>query len=192
MDQTHESDLKRWIYAKPKQHPKRSESEALRSLEVTPLLSSYQRCQESRMRRNIVTQDNAKSSRQSKQEVVDYSSVDPDFDLHPRPSRIFSSEEATRVIKSILDVELQDCTYEARESQRRAKELAELVKSAVRDLGYERYKLVCYVVVGPVSGGTMYCGSRSVWSQNSDTYAEYVFQNQSLFALCIVYAGYYE
>ncbi|XP_073427367.1 dynein light chain Tctex-type 5-A-like [Dendrobates tinctorius] len=188
----HESDLKRWIYTKPKQHPKRHDSEALRSLAVTPLLTNCPRCQESGMRRKIATQDNAKSSRQSKHKVVEYSSLDPDFDLHPRPSRIFSSEEATKVIKSILDFELRDCAYEAAESQRRAMELAELVKSAVRDLGYERYKLVCYVVLGPVSGGTMYCCSRSVWSPNSDTYAEYLFQNQSLFALCIVYAGYYE
>ncbi|XP_044158362.1 dynein light chain Tctex-type 5-A-like [Bufo gargarizans] len=144
------------------------------------------------MRRKIVTQENVKSSSRSKHNAVEYSPVDPDSDLHPQPSRIFSSEEASRVIKSILDEELQGCAYEATGSQRRAMELAELVKAAVRDLGYERYKLVCYVVLGPVSGGNINCCSRSVWSPKSDTYAEYVFQNQSLFALCIVYAGYYE
>ncbi|XP_075688337.1 dynein light chain Tctex-type 5-A-like [Rhinoderma darwinii] len=192
MDQTHESELKRWIYSKPKHHQKRSESEALRSLTDTPLITSCQRCQQSGMRRKVGTQDNAKTSSQSKRDVTAYSSIDPDFDLHPRPSRLFSSEEASRVIKSILDGELRDCAYEATGSQRRAMELAELVKAAVRDLGYERYKLVCYVVLGPATGGTIYCCSRSVWSPNSDTYAEYLFQNQSLFALCIVYAGYFE
>ncbi|KAG8555951.1 hypothetical protein GDO81_017876 [Engystomops pustulosus] len=189
MDQPHEGELKRWICSKPKQHQKRGENEASRSLSVTPLLTSCQRCQESGIRRKIGTQ--GKPSSQSKH-VLENSSVDPDFDLHPRPTRIFSSEEASRVIKSILDKELQNCAYEAPGSQRRAMELAELVKAAVRDLGYERYKLVCYIVLGPVSGGTIYCCSRSVWSPTSDTYAEYMFQNQSLFALCIVYAGYYE
>lgn len=192
MNQTHESELKRWICSKPKQHQKRIESEALRSLAVTPLIAGCQRCQESEMRRKTGIRDNAKSSSQLKRGAMDYASVDPDFDLHPQPSRIFSSEEASRVMKSILDEELRDCVYEATESQRRAMELADLVKAAVRDLGYERYKLVCYVVLGPVSGGTVYCCSRSVWSPNADTYAEYLFQNQSLFALCIVYAGYYE
>ncbi|KAG9483252.1 dynein light chain Tctex-type 5-A-like [Eleutherodactylus coqui] len=189
MEQANESELKRWFTSKPKQHQKRGESEAFRSLAVTPMLASCQRNQESGMRRK--PQVNGKSNYQSKH-VVEYNSADPDFDLHPRPSRIFSSEEASRVIKSILDGELRDCAYEATGSWRRAMELAELVKAAVRDLGYERYKLVCYVVLGPVSGGTMCCCSRSVWSPNSDTYAEYLFQNQSLFAQCIVYAGYYE
>ncbi|KAM3915773.1 dynein light chain Tctex-type 5-A-like [Leptodactylus fuscus] len=192
MDQTHESELRRWICSRPKLHQKRSESEALRSLAVTPLLSSFQRCQESGMRRKTASQDNAKSTGQTKHGAMGYSAVDPDYDLHPRPSRIFSSEEALKVIKSILDRELQNCVYETPGSQRRAMELAELVKAAVRGLGYERYKLVCYVVLGPVSGGTIHCCSRSVWSPTSDTYAEYLFQNQSLFALCIVYAGYYE
>lgn len=192
MDPTHESELKRWICPKPKPHQKRGESEALQSLAGTPLPTGSQRCQESGMRRKTGTRENTKSSSQLKRDTTDYGSVDPDFDLHPRPSRIFSSEEASRIMKSILDGELRDCVYKATESQRRAMELADLVKAAVRDLGYERYKLVCYVVLGPVSGGTICCCSRSVWSPNADTYAEYLFQNQSLFALCIVYAGYYE
>ncbi|XP_056379345.1 dynein light chain Tctex-type 5-A-like [Hyla sarda] len=191
MDQPHESDLKRWIYSKPKQHQKRNEGEALRSQAVTPLFTGGQRCQETGMRRRTATQEQPKPTTQSRH-VVDHSSVDPDFDLHPHPSRVFSSDEALRVMKSILDAELGDCVYEATGSRRRAMELAELVKAAVRDLGYERYKLVCYVVLGPVSGGTVSCCSRSVWSPKSDTYAEYLFRNQSLFALCIVYAGYYE
>ncbi|XP_069825136.1 dynein light chain Tctex-type 5-A-like [Dendropsophus ebraccatus] len=191
MDQPHEADVKRWLCSKPKQPQKRSDGEALRSVTATPLFSSCQRCQESGTRRKTATQEHAKSSSQAKH-AMDYSSVDPDYDLHPHPSRVFSSEEASRLIKSILDAELRDCVYEAAGSRRRAMELAELVKAAVRDLGYERYKLVCYVVLGPVAGGTVYCCSRSVWSPMSDTYAEYMFQNQSLFALCIVYAGYYE
>ncbi|XP_075040155.1 dynein light chain Tctex-type 5-A-like [Mixophyes fleayi] len=187
MKPTNEIELRRWICPKPKQFQKKSDIETMRSLAETPM-----RVQEPGGRRKVVTQDNAKVSSYSRYGAVECRPIDPDFDLHPQPSRRFSAEEASRVIKSVLDGELQDCGYDATESQRRALELAELVKVAVRKLGYERYKLVCYVVLGPVSQGTICCCSRSICSPNSDTYAEYLFQNQSLFALCIVYAGYYE
>ncbi|XP_063794832.1 dynein light chain Tctex-type 5-A-like [Pseudophryne corroboree] len=192
MKAAHETEYRRWICPKPKQLQKKSETDTMRSLALTPMLSSSQRAQEHRGRRKAVTQDNAKAVCYSRHDTVECRPTDPDQELHPQPCRPFSAEEASRVIKYVLDGELQDCGYDARESQRRALELAERVKVAVRELGYERYKLVCYVVLGPVSQGTMCCCSRSVWSPNSDTYAEYLFQNQSLFALCIVYAGYYE
>uniref|UniRef100_A0A8C5QHM6 Tctex1 domain containing 1 n=1 Tax=Leptobrachium leishanense TaxID=445787 RepID=A0A8C5QHM6_9ANUR len=151
--------------------------------------------QDSGLKKKAVIQDNAKTPSRLGPDAMEIirTSVTPfDMDLHPQPRKCFSAEEASKVIKSVLDKQLQDMIYDATNSHRLALELAELVKMAVRQLGYERYKLVCFVVLGPVSQGTLCCSSRSVWSPNSDTYAEYLYQNRSLFALCVVYAGYYE
>ncbi|XP_018417473.1 PREDICTED: tctex1 domain-containing protein 1-like [Nanorana parkeri] len=192
MEATHENEIRRLICPKPKQRQKKNESDGMRSLSETPMLLGSQRFQDQGLRRKAVSQDNIKVRSHSRPNAMESKPNDPDLELHPQPSRCFSAEEALRVIKSILDAELKDCAYDATTSQHRAMELAELVKTAVRDLGYERYKLVCFVVMGPVSQGTIYCCSRSLWSPNSDTSAEYLFQNHSLFALCVVYAGYYE
>nr|DBA18147.1 TPA: hypothetical protein GDO54_016429 [Pyxicephalus adspersus] len=192
MEATHETEMRRWGCPKPKQRQKKCESEGMRSLSETPMLLCSQRIQDQGLRRKAVSQDNIKLRTYSRPNAMESRANDPDLDLHPKPSRRFSEEEAERVIKSILDEELKDCGYDASTSQHRAMELAESVKAAVRELGYERYKLVCFVAMGPVSQGTICCCSRSVWSPNSDTYAEYLFRNHSLFALCVVYAGYYE
>ncbi|XP_068098744.1 dynein light chain Tctex-type protein 2B-like [Hyperolius riggenbachi] len=192
MESANETEMRRWIYPKPKQRQKKCENDGMRSLAGTPMLLYTQRAQDQGLRKKAVSQDNIKIRSHSQPNAAECRSVDPDLDLHPNPSRCFSAEEATQVIRSILEEELKDCSYDATTSQHRAMQLAELVKAAVRELGYERYKLVCFVVIGPVSGGTVCCCSRSVWSPNSDTYAEYLFQNHSLFALCVVYAGYYE
>ncbi|KAM5147849.1 dynein light chain Tctex-type 5-A-like [Mantella aurantiaca] len=192
MEATHGTEIRRWICPKPKQRQKKCESEEMRSRSETPMFLCSQRFQDQGLRRKAVSQDNLKIRNHSRPYAIESKAVDPDVDLHPQPSRLFSAEEAVRVIKSILDKELKDCDYDATTSQHRAMQLAELVKAAVRELDYERYKLVCFVAMGPVSQGTIYCCSKSVWSPNADTYAEYLFQNHSLFALCVVYAGYYE
>lgn len=192
MESTPETETRRSMCPKPKLRQKRCESEGIRALSDTPMLLCSQRFHDQGMRRKAVSQENIKARTYSRPYAIESRANDPDVNLHPQPSRIFSAEEAVRVMKSILDEELKDCGYEASTSQHRAMQLAELVKAAVRQLGYERYKLVCFVAMGPASQGTIYFCSRSLWSPHSDTFAEYLFQNNSLFALCIVYAGYYE
>uniref|UniRef100_H3B061 Tctex1 domain containing 1 n=2 Tax=Latimeria chalumnae TaxID=7897 RepID=H3B061_LATCH len=111
---------------------------------------------------------------------------------HPQPVRKFSALEAQKVMRSVLEEKLKHVRYDEKAGARLTVDLAESVKDAVRALGYERYKLVCYVVLGAVRRSEISCCSRSVWSPVSDTYAEYCFKNDSLFALCIVFAVYYE
>ncbi|XP_078075475.1 dynein light chain Tctex-type 5-A [Mustelus asterias] len=110
----------------------------------------------------------------------------------PQPARTFSAEEARAAIRTVLEGRLQDAKYEPQGSALAAVELAEGVKKAVKALGYERYKIVCYLVLGAAAASDLSCSSRAVWSPNVDTYAEFCFQNDSLFALCLVFAVYQE
>ncbi|XP_069088270.1 dynein light chain Tctex-type 5-B-like [Pleurodeles waltl] len=110
----------------------------------------------------------------------------------PQPQRTFSAQEAQRVMKAVTERTLKDRSYESPGCSQLALDLAEELKQSIRELGYERYKLVCYVVLGPVGRTGLCCSSRSIWSTASDTYAEYVFRNSLIFAVCVVYAGYYE
>ncbi|XP_048395746.1 dynein light chain Tctex-type protein 2B [Stegostoma tigrinum] len=110
----------------------------------------------------------------------------------PRAARTFSAEEARVAIRPVLEARLKDAKYEPHGSALAAVELAECVKKAVKALGYERYKIVCYVVLGATTASGLCCSSRAVWSPTVDTYAEVCFQNDSLFALCLVFAVYHE
>ncbi|XP_051868443.1 dynein light chain Tctex-type protein 2B [Pristis pectinata] len=110
----------------------------------------------------------------------------------PRPARTFSAGEARAAIRTVLESRLNGAKYEPRSSALAAVELAECVKKAVKALGYERYKIVCYLVLGATRASGLSCSSRAVWSPTVDTYAEFCFQNDSLFALCLVFALYHE
>ncbi|XP_041063608.1 dynein light chain Tctex-type 5-A [Carcharodon carcharias] len=110
----------------------------------------------------------------------------------PRPARAFSAEEARATIGTVLEGRLKEAVYQPQGSALAALELAECVKAAVKALGYQRYKIVCYLVLGATRASDLSCSSRAVWSPAADTYAEFCFRNRSLFALCLVFAVYQE
>ncbi|XP_078417995.1 dynein light chain Tctex-type protein 2B [Cetorhinus maximus] len=110
----------------------------------------------------------------------------------PRPARTFSAQEARAAIRTVLEGRLREAKYQPQGSALAAVELAEGVKAAVKALGYDRYKIVCYLVLGATRASDLSCSSRAVWSPAADTYAEFCFQNDSLFALCLVFAVYQE
>ncbi|KAJ8376508.1 hypothetical protein SKAU_G00070880 [Synaphobranchus kaupii] len=107
------------------------------------------------------------------------------------PERHFPAEEAQLLIKTILENRLQSAEYSG-DCSAVAKELADKVKKAAKDLLYERYKLICFVAMGQIKDSGISCSSRGVWCPVADTFAEYCFRNDSLYALCVLYAVYQE
>ncbi|XP_067270899.1 dynein light chain Tctex-type 5-B [Pseudorasbora parva] len=107
------------------------------------------------------------------------------------PERLFSADRAREIIKRIVDERLESVEYSCACADI-SRELSDCIKTAVKKLPYDRYKLVCYVVIGQLKDSGVNCSSRAVWSPTSDTFTEYVYKNRSLFAVCILFAVYKE
>ncbi|RXN37276.1 tctex1 domain-containing 1-A-like protein [Labeo rohita] len=107
------------------------------------------------------------------------------------PERRFSTERACEIIKQIVDKRLEAVEYSCSCSVI-SKELSDSIKTAVKKLLYDRYKLVCYVAIGQLKDSVVNCSSRAIWSPTSDTFTEYIYKNRSLFAVCILFAVYKE
>ncbi|XP_051789010.1 dynein light chain Tctex-type 4 [Erpetoichthys calabaricus] len=110
----------------------------------------------------------------------------------PPAERRFSAERTRAAVMPLLEERLRGVEYEADGSSALALELAERIKTAVRALYHERYKIVCFVVLGSVPRAEVRCCSRGMWSGAADGFVECAFQNGSLYALCVVYAVYHE
>ncbi len=107
------------------------------------------------------------------------------------PERRFSTNRAHEIIKHIVDERLETVEYSCSCSDI-AKELSDCIKTAIKKLLYDRYKLVCYVAIGQLKDSVVNCSSRAIWSPSSDTFTEYIYKNRSLFAVCILFAVYKE
>lgn len=107
------------------------------------------------------------------------------------PERRFSNARAREIIKRIVDERLETVEYSCACAVI-SRELSDCIKTAVKKLLYDRYKLVCFVAIGQLKDSTVNCSSRAVWSPSTDTFTEYIFKNRSLFAICVLFAVYKE
>ena len=73
-----------------------------------------------------------------------------------------------------------------------AAELADTVKERVKNLGYDRYKLVVQVTVGEKTGQALRLASRCLWDTATDNFASDFYENSSVFCVGMVFGLYYE
>ena len=108
------------------------------------------------------------------------------------PRRKFRAGDAQKIIDQVLVQHLKDEKYEPNSSRQLAQTLAEMIKTSVKELNYERYKIVCMVTIGQMDEQGLRSASRCVWDENFDTFASGSYHNKSLFGVATVYAVYYE
>ena len=108
------------------------------------------------------------------------------------PDRKFPTKRAEETIRNVLEAELETEKYDADKCPGLCKQLAEAIKSRVKLLGNPRYKIVSVVTIGSSDKGTLSCVSQCVWNEKFDTYAECSYNNNSLFAVGMVFGIYQE
>ena len=106
--------------------------------------------------------------------------------------QVHNSFSIQGIIDTVLESQLKTETYEPKASKQTALTLAQIIKDRVKDLGYERYKLICMVSIGQLNEQGFQMGSRCCWDAKWDTFASSSFKNKSLFAIAIVWGVYYE
>ena len=70
--------------------------------------------------------------------------------------------------------------------------MADIIKERVKRLRYPRYKLICHVAMGDIQRQAVRVASRCAWDTRVDGFAQYQFQNLSLYAVGVVYGVYCE
>lgn len=69
--------------------------------------------------------------------------------------------------------------------------ISDKIKTHIKNLGYERYKVVVEVVIGEQRGEGVRMGTRCLWDSDTDSYASDVFMNDSLFCCAAAFGIYY-
>ena len=109
------------------------------------------------------------------------------------PARKFEASKVKAIIDSVLDSQLKkEDVYDHTANSQLVKSLAQIIKDRVKELNYERYKIVCSVTIGQLKEQGMRIGSRCCWDAKWDTYAEGSFKNKNIFAVATVWGVYYE
>ena len=148
---------------------------------------------------NPITQTNEEEEKKKKISALTYSS-NPSNSItryentyRMEPTKIFFSDKAAEIIKSVLVEALEGKSYNFKVFSELTSVLSDRIKEKVKEkLNIPRYKLVSFVTVGQAREQGVRIGSRCVWSPAVDRHASSSYKNQSIFAVGVVYAAYYE
>ncbi|XP_050402182.1 dynein light chain Tctex-type 5-B [Patella vulgata] len=108
------------------------------------------------------------------------------------PPEKFRPDKVLPIIERVLTKHLEGVKYSSGECSSISKTIADEIKSAVKDLNFERYKIISQVTIGEKKDQGVRVGSRFLWDADRDNYASFSFENRSIFATGIVFAVYYE
>ena len=108
------------------------------------------------------------------------------------PKKKFQSDKVKAIVDSVLESQLKDETYDPKACKQTSLTLCEIIKSRVKELDYERYKIVCVVSIGQLKDQGLRMASRCCWDPNWDNYATGNFTNKTLYAVATVWGVYYE
>eukprot|EP00929_Paragymnodinium_shiwhaense_P120451 TRINITY_DN923_c0_g2_i1.p2 TRINITY_DN923_c0_g2~~TRINITY_DN923_c0_g2_i1.p2 ORF type:complete len:128 (+),score=35.84 TRINITY_DN923_c0_g2_i1:106-489(+) len=112
--------------------------------------------------------------------------------MQPKEEEKFLPSKVTGAIKRVMDEYLKDKEYYAEDAKHWTLDLSNDVKAAVKELNINRHKIIVQVVLGEQGDQGIRVASKCLWDVTADNWASYTFQNQTIFAVCMVFACYYE
>lgn len=112
--------------------------------------------------------------------------------FHMNPPQAFRPEAVKAIITKCLHDKLEGRIYSPVSMGLMCKTLSNDIKQRVKELNFERYKIICLVSIGEKKEQGVKFGSRCVWDSERDSYAAASYENPHLYAVGTVYAVYYE
>ncbi|KAK6187951.1 hypothetical protein SNE40_005867 [Patella caerulea] len=114
------------------------------------------------------------------------------YKMNPDEGKGFYPDRMRKAITEVLETNLDEVTYSAKNAGILAENLTEMIKSRIKLLKLDRYKIVCNVILGQCLEQGLESASRCVWDQKVDNYACVTYKNKTLFVVATVYGIYFE
>ncbi|KAJ8418882.1 hypothetical protein AAFF_G00003810 [Aldrovandia affinis] len=111
--------------------------------------------------------------------------------IRPNYQHKFKVGVAKECIREVLKEELAGTQYNPQQIPTLCRSLADCIKDRLKEVGFDRYKLVVQVVIGEQRGEGVKMAARCFWDADTDNYAQDVFMNDSLFCVAAAFGCFY-
>nr|KAF6463363.1 t-complex-associated-testis-expressed 3 [Molossus molossus] len=108
------------------------------------------------------------------------------------PVKKFQAHSVETKVEQILQESLKDVKYDDKVFSHLSLELADRILSAVKELGYQRYKFITKVLFIQKSGQAINVASRWIWDVAWDSWVAAKHETETYVALALVFALYCE
>nr|XP_046156426.1 dynein light chain Tctex-type protein 2B isoform X1 [Oncorhynchus gorbuscha] len=97
--------------------------------------------------------------------------------IRPNYHHKFKAAVVKECIHDVLREQLSGVQYDPDEVGVLSRSLADCIKDKLKDVGFDRYKLVVQVVIGEQRGEGVKMAARCFWDADTDSYAQDIFMN---------------
>ncbi|TRZ00003.1 hypothetical protein DNTS_022346, partial [Danionella cerebrum] len=111
--------------------------------------------------------------------------------IRPNYKDKFKPGVAKECMREILREQLHGVQYNPDEIPTLSRSLADTIKNKLKEVGFDRYKLVVQVVIGEQRGEGVKMAARCFWDADTDSYTQDVYMNDSLFCVAAAFGVYY-
>ncbi|XP_044147476.1 dynein light chain Tctex-type protein 2B [Bufo gargarizans] len=118
-------------------------------------------------------------------------SGDNSYSIRPNFQHKFRAAAVKDCIRSVLKEELKSKQYIPEEIPPLTRFLSETIKDKLKEMGFDRYKMVVQVVIGEQRGEGVKMAARCFWDADTDNYAEDIFMNEYLFCVAAAFGCFY-
>uniref|UniRef100_A0A8C6Z6X3 TC1D3 protein n=3 Tax=Nothoprocta TaxID=8806 RepID=A0A8C6Z6X3_NOTPE len=108
------------------------------------------------------------------------------------PYNKFQDYVVRKKAQEILTNKLQETKYDGVSSPSLCASISEEILTAIKELGYDRYKYVVSVLIVEKAGQAINVASRWVWDVQRDTWVSAKCETETFIALALIMACYYE
>uniref|UniRef100_A0A8C8RNN0 T-complex-associated-testis-expressed 3 n=1 Tax=Pelusios castaneus TaxID=367368 RepID=A0A8C8RNN0_9SAUR len=108
------------------------------------------------------------------------------------PYRKFQAHLVRNRAQQILMVELQKIKYNGETGISLCTSISEEILTAIKDMGFDRYKYVVTVLIVQKTGQAIQISSRGVWDVARDNWVSAKCETESFISLALIIACYYE
>ncbi|XP_010219359.1 PREDICTED: tctex1 domain-containing protein 3 [Tinamus guttatus] len=108
------------------------------------------------------------------------------------PYNKFQDYVVRKKAQEILTNKLQETKYDGVSSPSLCASISEEILTAMKELGYDRYKYVVSVLIVEKAGQAINVASRWVWDVQRDTWVSAKCETETFIALALIMACYYE
>ena len=116
--------------------------------------------------------------------------VEPTYRMEPLVR--FQVGRVEDSMRNLVDMRMRAFKYTPKVAAMVSKVLTSEIKDAVKQMAFDRYKIVCVVTIGQKQLQDMRISSRCSWDTSVDTSASYTWSDANAFCCATVYGMYHE
>ena len=114
------------------------------------------------------------------------------YKMEPDPACKFKSKKVEIEMRKVIESNMVEYVYNALTAKAMSGVLTDKILNRVKELGFDRFKLVCSVLIGQKTGQSINVCSRSIWDEGTDSFTSVRYDTSTCYVVAMLHATYAE